>query len=80
MRTITNSSFKKWQVLPPFTVAPALSQWERENRSQPHDKSKRGDCRRIIEQAQSKHPPFPLPQGEGESCGNPSADIISQRP
>ena len=82
MRTFANASFKEWQVLPPLSLTPALSRWERENCPPAFPNTEGSDGRKIIERSEYVRSLFPLPQGEGrgegESNGNSPANKTSQ--
>jgi hypothetical protein len=66
MRTLTKATFKQWQALPEFPLTPALSGWERENRSPAFRKTMRGDNSETLEQPASVRLLFPLHQGKGQ--------------
>ncbi len=84
MNTNTRIEFKRWQILPPLSLTPALSRRERENRVQSPDETEPGDSRMILEQTRNTRLLFPLPQGEGQGEGefraNAPTKTISQQP
>ena len=84
MRTSTNTSFKEWQVLPPFSLTSTLSRGERENHSPAQRECVCGDCSEIIGKSKHCQLPFPFPQGEsqgeGEFYTNFSAKFILRQP
>ena len=63
MRMSTNISFKKWQILPRLSLTPALSRWERGNRSPTLRETEHGDSRVTFEKPASVRLLFPLPAG-----------------
>jgi len=57
-----------------FTLTPALSRWERENRIQSHGKTERGVYRTVDRKQTDVHLLFPLPAGEGQGEGERGVD------
>ena len=63
-----------FEALKPFSLTPALSRWERENRSPRHgksvaDQSKAGFCSAPLKFYELLQRLFPLPAGAGQGEG-----------
>ena len=57
------------QIHDPFPLTPALSLWERENRSPSHSNTCDWICGADIRKTRRTQSLFPLPQGEGQGEG-----------
>ena len=72
MSTLTNSSFKEWQVLPPLSLTlPPLRDWERENQPLIYPKTHSGVDRMNAEKRENVRKLSLLPQREGEGEDEP---------